>query len=370
MAKSDLIRKEILLWEREHLIDPGLTKKLLERYPERTPIQGLGAAIALAFGTVLCCLGGVTLVAVNWDCFGRTQRAVLAVLPTLACGFLALWGVCRNWRATRLWEALGLGWVGATVIGTGLVAQTYQMGGSVPMLVLLTGILSYPIVWVTRSTLAALAWSVFPLVWLCSIRASEGGWFVPPGLTPGLVLSAFAVSAGAMVWRLRRLKDGALRGFAGVCSGLVYGISLPILVIGSIGKEGFEPQGILLTIWVCEGLLFGAGMTWGIRSWRTAGMCLAWVASLPTPFGEVVGWRLLPLAILFALGLLWIGIVRRRLGLLNGGLILLLYLLLVRFFTLDCSLAAKGFAALAAGLLLIVGNVVFQQFQRKGATRG
>lgn len=370
MPKSDLIRKEILLWEREHLIAPGLTRKLLERYPERTPARALVSAIAVALGTGLCCLGGVTLVAVNWVCFGRTMRAVLAVLPTLVCGFLVLWGLLRNWRSARLWEPLGLGWAGATVIGTGLVAQTYQMGGSVPMLVLLIGVLSYPIAWVARSTLAALAWSFFPLAWLCSIRASEGDWCVPSGLTPVLVLSAFAVAAGTMVWRLRRLEAGALRGFAGLVSGLVYGISLPILVIVSLGEERFEAYGILLTIWVCEGLLFGAGMAWGVRLWCTAGMWLAWVASLPTPFDGVGNGCLLPIAILFALGLLGVGIVRGRLGLLNGGLILLLYLLLTRFFSLNCSFAAKGFAALGAGLLLIAGNVVFRRFLGKEAARG
>ncbi|MGN1359371.1 MAG: DUF2157 domain-containing protein [Kiritimatiellia bacterium] len=370
MAKSDLIRKEILLWEREHLIDSGLTRKLLERYPERAPVRALGSAIVLALGTGLCCLGGVTLVAVNWTCFGRTMRAVLAVLPTLACGLLALWGVLRDWRSARLWEPLGVGWVGATVIGTGLVAQTYQMGGSVPMLVLLIGLLSYPIAWVARSTLAALAWSFFPLIWLCSIRASRGDWCVPSGLTPVLVLSAFAIAAGAMGWRLRRLEAGALRGFAGLVSGLFYGISLPALVIGSISEVEFEPYGILLTIWACEGLLFGAGMAWGMRWWCTAGMWLAWVAALPTPFNWIGNGCLLPISILFALGLLGVGIVRGRLGLLNGGLILLLYLLLARFFSLDCSFAAKGFAALGAGLLLIAGNVVFRRFLGKEATRG
>ena len=124
-----------------------------------------GAIIAGAFGALMIGLGVIALFAANWDAFGRETRAAIAVSSVIACGAVAIIAALKDVKTRALWEPLGILWCISTAAATCLVAQTYQVGGSVPGLVLLAALLMLPTIWTTRAIAPTVLWPILAIVW-------------------------------------------------------------------------------------------------------------------------------------------------------------------------------------------------------------
>lgn len=151
MDHKEWIRTEIAAWRAEGVIDDSLATQLLDRYPSHAKRHLWGAAIAGAFGALLIGLGLIAIFAANWQCFGRNERAAIAMAPVLFCGAVAILATRKEWRSNAFWEPLGILWCIATGAAVCLISQTYQIDNSVPGLVLLVALLTLPVVWIARS---------------------------------------------------------------------------------------------------------------------------------------------------------------------------------------------------------------------------
>ena len=170
MNRQEWMRTEIATWRQEGVIDDGLAATLLGRYAAADSKVSLGARIAGIFGALLIGLGVIALFAANWDVFGRGVRAALALAPVVLCGVLALVASRKGWTSMSLWEPLGIVWCIATGAAACLIAQTYQIGGTVPDLILFVALLCLPVVWVTRAVVPMAVWPVFVIAWGIAVK--------------------------------------------------------------------------------------------------------------------------------------------------------------------------------------------------------
>ena len=151
MDRKEWMRQEIAGWRDEGLVDGRTAETLIARYASTAGRISWGVMLAGGFGALMIGLGIIALFAANWDCFGRPARAAISLAPVVLCGLAALVASVKGWKASSFWEPLGILWAIATGAATCLVAQTYQVGGSVPGLILFVSLLALPVVWITRS---------------------------------------------------------------------------------------------------------------------------------------------------------------------------------------------------------------------------
>lgn len=151
MNHKEWLRREIVLWRNEGIVAEDVAEVLMKRYspPERR--FSWGVMIASGFGALLVGLGMISLFAANWDSLGRPIRAMISFAPIVFCGALAWVASAKGWKSMQFWEPLGLFWCIALGAGASLVAQTYQVGGSVSALILFVALLMLPTIWITRS---------------------------------------------------------------------------------------------------------------------------------------------------------------------------------------------------------------------------
>ena len=318
-----------------------------------------GAIIAGAFGALMTGLGIIALYAANWDELGRAARAAVSVAPTLVCGVAAVIAGAKGWRAKSLWEPLGILWCISIIAGTSLVAQTYQVGGSVPGLVLLVALLSLPVVWVTRSVATTALWPVFAIVWGISSKTVNG-----ESMALGVKSAALmALSLPALVALVRSDLPKAARTMAHIATGLVYsfGLALVLAVTLPISHE------FMLTsvYWICAAIVVAAGHFFRLSPWCIVGTIVACCASLWTPFFDDPGayW----VAIVIAIGIIVFGVDRLRPAYANIGAVTFFWLVLAKFLASNASFTMKGIVLISCGLALTALNVVLVRFRKRGA---
>ena len=146
MSHNEWLRREIGAWRDEGIVTEETAEALMKRYQPTERRFSWGVMIAGGFGALMIGLGVIALFAANWDCFGRPVRAAISLAPVVLCGIAALVASAKGWKSMALWEPLGILWCIATAAGTCLVAQTYQVGGSVPGLILFVALLMLPAV--------------------------------------------------------------------------------------------------------------------------------------------------------------------------------------------------------------------------------
>ena len=165
MKKEEWIKGEISKWRSEGVVDGTTADALLARYKAAESRIGWGAIVAGSFGALLIELGVIALFAANWNYLGRAERAIVAIAPLLACGGAAIAAKARGWRTMAFWEPLGILWFISTIAATCLVAQTYNVGGKAPDLVMFVAVLTLPVVWITRSAVAMSVWPVLAFIY-------------------------------------------------------------------------------------------------------------------------------------------------------------------------------------------------------------
>ncbi len=362
MNKNDWMRKEIAVWRSEGVIDAPLAEVLSKRYAATSARLSWAALLAGVFGALLIGLGVIALLAVNWDFIGRGGRAAIALTPVVCCGFLAGLAVWKNWRALSFWEALGIFWCLATSAAACLVAQTYQLGGTVPGLILFVALLTLPIVWVTRTVVGMALWPIWVVAWGVTIVDVEGkSW--------GTLVCAFgllALSIPALVDFVRRDLPRAARVTGEWFSGLVYGIGVPVVILvvmPRLAGIGLSKRGYF-AFWGCALIVGLVGAFCRISSWPLVATLIAAVTAFVLSFTSS-SWYL-PSLVLACASMVW-GVRKRHLGYTNIGAVLFLWLVLVKFFASEVDLTLKGLVLIISGTVLVALNVVMVKLRKGGA---
>lgn len=321
-----------------------------------------GAIIAGAFGALMVGLGIIALFAANWDMFGREARAAIAVAPVVACGAVAIAASLKGVRARALWEPLGILWCVSVAAATCLVAQTYQVGGSVPGLVLLVALLMLPAIWTTRAVAPTVLWPILAIVW--------GGVSWDAGACKSFALAAkgvalMALSLPAYVAFLRSRPPKSALVSAQIVSGLVYSAGLGILLCITLPLDWGWHDGFLgiMIFWLCAALVAGIGRFFRLPAWGAVALVVVAVAAIPTPLlryntGFIISLVLMASVVVY-------GVRKMRLLFTNVGAATFLWLVLAKFFESEASFTVKGIVLIAAGLALTALNVVLIRL-RKG----
>lgn len=321
-----------------------------------------GAIIAGAFGALMVGLGIIALFAANWDMFGREVRAAIAVAPVVACGAVAIAASLKGVRARALWEPLGILWCVSVAAATCLVAQTYQVGGSVPGLVLLVALLMLPAIWTTRAVAPTVLWPILAIVW--------GGVSWDAGACKSFALAAkgvalMALSLPAYVAFLRSRPPKSALVSAQIVSGLVYSAGLGMLLCITLPLDWGWHDGFLgiMIFWLCAALVAGIGRFFRLPAWGAVALVVVAVAAIPTPLlryntGFIISLVLMASVVVY-------GVRKMRLLFTNVGAATFLWLVLAKFFGSEASFTVKGIVLIAAGLALTALNVVLIRL-RKG----
>ena len=362
MDHKEWIRTEIAAWRAEGVIDDSLATQLLDRYPSHAKRHLWGAAIAGAFGALLIGLGLIAIFAANWQCFGRNERAAIAMAPVLFCGALAILATRKEWRSNAFWEPLGILWCIATGAAVCLISQTYQIDNSVPGLVLLVALLTLPVVWVARSIMTMALWPLFALVWSGSMQDAcrdQSGVII---LVQSLAL--LALSIPACIAFHRRTLNKTEKAMGQCLSGLVYAMVLPSLIASCLDLDLFEANvGIF---WGCSLLILLLGILFKIPSWPFVACFIASCTAIPTVFDSPVCYGI---SIGMAIAIIAYGTRHLTLRYTNVGTVLLLWLVLAKYCESSISFTLKGIIFINAGAALTALNIVMVKCKKKEASK-
>lgn len=318
-----------------------------------------GAIIAGGFGALMIGLGIIALFAANWNEFGRAARAAIAISPVAICGCLAIFAHTKGWKSRAFWEPLGILWCVSVGAATCLVAQTYQVGGNVPGLILLVALLMLPVIWATRAVAPTVLWPIFAVVWAIAKLDSCGMKTIT--FAPKSVV-LMSLSLPFYVAFLRSRPPKAALASAQFGTGLIYSIGLGILLATTLDL-GHSESIVVCIFWACAGLVALAGWIFALPVWGSLGILVASFTAFPTPFMR--GNAIYLAALALACAVIAFSIRKMQLFLTNVGAVTLLWLVLGKFFMSHVSFTTKGIVLIAAGLSLTALNVVLIRL-RKG----
>ena len=359
MKKEEWIKGEISKWRSEGVVDGTTADALLARYKAAESRIGWGAIVAGSFGALLIGLGVIALFAANWDHLGRAERAIVAIAPLLACGIAAVVATARGWRTMALWEPLGILWFVSTIAATCLVAQTYNVGGKVPDLVLFVAVLTLPVVWITRSAVAMSAWPILAFVYA---GVNDDWWNGANANTIVNALLMLAASIPAYVAFLRRHPPRTTLVRCQIVMGFVYSFGMACMLANYFDCS---LQAGILVFWGCAALVLGAGATFRLPVWPMVAIITASLAATAS-VSLNVHLSIYVASLALAVVTTAYGIVKRRLSFMNIGSTLLLYLVLAKFFMSEVDFTVKGIVLIVAGAVLAALNVVLVRAKRRG----
>lgn len=353
MTNVEYMRREIDVWRTEGLVTAELSERLLGRYEKGARRFSWGVVFLSAFAALLVGLGVISIFAANWEEMGRATRAFVSLVPIVICAIFAVLAERKGWESAAIREPLGILWTIATIAGTALVAQTYNLGGSVPDLVLLVTFLTLPIIWVTRSSALIGAWPIFAFVWATARKDVFGAdplvFWVPLGL--------MVLSAPALVLQLRSAASHAEKSVSLLFSGVAYGVLLPISFFLSLDHV----SAILITLvfWCSALVLGGVGYFAKLPVWMHWTIVISVVTSAPIAFNEYnVPFCFYFIALAQGLVIMLASAFKRNLAFANLGAILLVWLVVVRFMSSSLQFVQKGLVLICAGLFLAAVNIL------------
>ena len=318
-----------------------------------------GAMIIGAFGALMIGLGVIALFAANWDVFGREARAAIAIAPVVACGAAAVWAYAKGAKSRALWEPLGILWCISVAAAACLVAQTYQVGGSVPSLILFVALLMLPVVWITRAVAPMALWPIMAIVWTCSMEVS-GAKSSFALAAKGLALMALSLPAYIAFLRGRPPKPVLIP--VQIATGFVYSLGLGILLSEALPISSNEGL-VVAVFWMCAALVAGAGRVFSLPVWGMIGVIVAAGAAFPTPFLRNAPVNFYA-ALAIAGAIIAYGVAKLRIGVTNIGAVTSLWLVLGKFFESSVSFTVKGTVLIAAGVLLTALNMVLIRIRK------
>jgi hypothetical protein len=261
-----------------------------------------------------------------------------------------------------VWEPLGIIWCISTGAAACLVAQTYQVGGSVPGFILFAALLSLPVVWLTGSATATAFWPVYAISYSFAAENAEGASFM-------LLFKSLAfmlLSVPAYVSFLRRNPSLAALSAVQMVTGLVYCIGVPLIVLSSLGNFCSLEDGILYIFWAGSALVWMLGIGFKLLRWPFIAVLVATVTAMFSPFSDNIQFAL---SILMAFVCTWYGSVKAKLSYMNVGVALLLWLIMAKFFESEVSFTIKSLAFVCAGAVLTVVNVLMLRHKRRKSVK-
>lgn len=359
MDKREWLRREIGAWRDEGIVTEETAETLMRRYQPTERRCSWGVMIAGGFGALMIGLGVIALFAANWDCFGRPARAAISLAPVVLCGIAAIVASAKGWKSMALWEPLGILWCIATAAGTCLVAQTYQVGGSVPGLILFVALLMLPVVWISRSVMAMALWPVLAIVWAIAKCELERQSFLLGFEGLGLM----ALSLPAYVAFLRRRPGKAAIVTGQLVTGLVYSLGAAILLVCAWPLGWCHSNATVLIFWSCAAVVVGAAAVFKLPVWPIVATLVASGAAMVT--GVDRDSSLYVVSLVLALGVLAYGVRKLKLSYANIGAALLLWLILAKFFASNLDFTVKGLVLILSGAVITVLNVVFIRLRKR-----
>ena len=359
MDRKEWLRREIGAWRDEGIVTEETAETLMRRYQPTERRCSWGVMIAGGFGALMIGLGVIALFAANWDQFGRGARAAISLAPVVICGLVALIASARGWKSMALWEPLGILWCIATAAGTCLVAQTYQVGGSVPGLILFVALLMLPAVWISRSVMAMALWPILDIVWTFAQREIQSGSFALGFEGLGLM----ALSLPAYVAFLRREPGKAALVTGQLVTGLVYSLGAAILLVRAWPLGWCHSNATVLIFWGCAVAVAGAAAVFKLPVWPIVATLVASGAAMVTGVDRDSSLYVVSLAL--ALGTLAYGVRKLKLSYANIGAALLLWLILAKFFASHLDFTVKGLVLILSGVAITVLNVVFIRLRKR-----
>ena len=359
MAKQEWIKNEILTWQSEGIINNVLAETLIGRYKTEAPKVSWGAIIVGTFGALMIGLGIIALFAANWDSLNRQARAAVAVTPLIVCALIGIIASFKNVKAMAFWEPLGILWCVSTVAAACLVAQTYQVGGSVPGLVLLVALLTLPIAWFTKSVAIMMFWPLFAIIWAVASEDFEGeSWSL---LVKSFALMALSLPAFIAFLRRKPCRAALVSGL--IVTGLLYSLGAAIMTLTIMPYRSWAyPEVSVMVFWVLSAIVLGLGAKFKLPTWPMIATIVISGAAMTTVSQEI--W-IFGLSVLIAVSIAWYGIGRIKLSYMNIGAALFLWLLLAKFFESEISFTIKGIVLICSGVALTLLNVAMTQFKKR-----
>ena len=361
MDRKEWLRREIGAWRDEGIVTEETAETLMGRYQPTERRFSWGVMIAGGFGALMIGLGVIALFAANWDCFGRPARAAISLAPVVLCGIAALVASAKGWKSMALWEPLGILWCIATAAGTCLVAQTYQVGGSVPGLILFVALLMLPVVWISRSVMAMAMWPVLAIVWTFAQREIQSGSFALGFEGLGLM----ALSLPAYVAFLRREPGRAMLVTGQLVTGLVYSLGAAILLVCAWPLGWNHSNTPVLVFWGCAAMVAGVAAVFKLPVWPIIATLVASGVAMVTGVDRESS--LYVVSLVLALGVLAYGVRKLKLSYANIGAALLLWLILAKFFASRLDFTVKGIVLILSGVAITVLNIVFIRLRKRRA---
>ena len=366
--------------------------------------------ILAALGGLLIGGGIIMIFAHNWDQIARSTRMGLALLPLIIAQIFALMALFPKQRGIAWREATAAFMFCAVPASIALVGQTYHISSDFQSFQTLWFLLMLPFIYLLKAKLTALlammlaAWMAGLYqgnYWLCALallpfhflpepigrhQANPAlGWLFALGFSLSIIMGDFwsAHSQGTLIiW----LMSGALAVY------LIGSFTEPrngfwLRPFSNIGALSVAINLLVYTfedIWTLNrldiGLSIGAVLTSHLTLLAFAVMGLAWAfiskradvlpLSGAALFAIVVaivpstGWQ--PLGFVFAANLiflclgiwyLWLGINAKSTSRMNFGLLIILVVILMRFFDQDFSFIVKGAAFIVMGAAFIGVNL-------------
>ena len=361
MSHNEWLHREIGAWRDEGIVTEETAETLMRRYQPTERRFSWGVMIAGGFGALMIGLGVIALFAANWDCFGRPARAAISLAPVVLCGIAALVASAKGWKSMALWEPLGILWCIATAAGTSLVAQTYQVGGSVPGLILFVALLMLPVVWISRSVMAMALWPVMAVAWAIA-ECEIGTKSVLLGFEG---LGLMALSLPAYVVFLRRQPGKAALVTGQLVTGLVYSLGTAIMLTVVWPLGWCHSNETVLIFWGCSAVVAGGAAVFKLPVWPIIATLVASGAAMVT--GVERDSSLYVVSLVLAMGVLAYGVRKLKLSYANIGAALLLWLIVAKFFASRLDFTVKGLVLILSGVAITVLNVVFIRLRKRRA---
>jgi uncharacterized membrane protein len=366
--------------------------------------------ILAAVGGLLIGGGIIMIFAHNWDQMGRGARMLLALLPLVISQVLAVLALFPKERGTAWREATAAFMFCAVPASIALVGQTYHISNDFQAFQTLWFLLVLPFVYLLRAKLAAILMMMLAAwmaglhqgdYWLCAAamlpfhfllepygrnRANNTiGWLFALAIAFSILLKIADVSGSQSIAFLVLVSGAASVYFLGSFTEPKNGFwHRPFSNIGAVSVALILLTYTFQDLWKYNksdiGLTFESlfssisllsvfaviGLILAFRSKRPDLMPLSiavvfCLALALMPVSTLQPWLFAFAANIVALGLgvwyLWLGINEHSTSRMNFGLLLIMNLILMRFFDQDFSFIIKGIAFIIMGCAFIGTNL-------------
>ncbi|MFP6581027.1 MAG: DUF2157 domain-containing protein [Candidatus Hydrogenedentota bacterium] len=147
----------------------------------QTSISSIALTLCSVLGATLIGSGLILLLAHNWEELSRPLRTIISFAPLVIGQMVAGWALFKN-KTSRAWRE-GSGAFLALAIGSSisLIGQTYHIPGNLTNFLFTWMLLGLPVVYLLRSTTAAVFYLVGTTSWAISMQIQGGHtlWYIP-----------------------------------------------------------------------------------------------------------------------------------------------------------------------------------------------